>query len=64
MSTFRNNKLSNFSVKLDHSIQISEDEWEVCLVENITPKEILTIYERNNFFVLAFPNHSVLKGYK
>ena len=63
MNTFRNNKQSNFTVKLDHQIQISEDEWEVSLAEIITPVETLTISEGNNFFFLAFPNHGVLKGY-
>ena len=63
MNTFRNNKQSNFTVKLDHQIQISKDEWEVSLAEIITPVETLTISEGNNFFFLAFPNHGVSNGY-
>ena len=62
MNTFRNNQQSNFTIKLDHQIQISEDEWEVSLAEIITPVETLTISKGNNFFFLVFPNHSVLKG--
>ena len=63
MNTFRNNKQSKFAVKLDHQIQIIEDEWEVSLAEIITPIETLTFSEGNNFFFLAFPNHGVLNGY-
>ena len=59
MNTFRNNKQSNLTVKLDHQIQIREDEWEVSLAEIITPVETLTISEGNTFFFLAFPNHGV-----
>ena len=63
MNTFRNNKQSNFTVKLDHQIQISKVEWEVSLAEIITPVETLTILEGNNFFFLASPNHGILNGY-
>ena len=62
MNTFRNNKQSNFTVKLEIQIQILEDEWEVSLAEIITPVETLTI-SGNIFFFLAFPNHGVLNGY-
>ena len=63
MNPYRNNKQSNFTVKLGYQIQISEDEWEVSLAEIITPIEVLNISEGNNFFFLAFPNHSVLESY-
>ena len=60
MNTF---KQSNFTLKLDHQIKISKDEWEIYLAEIITPVETLTISEGNNFFFLAFPNHGVLNDY-
>ena len=53
MNRFRSNKESNFTVKLDHRIQISEEECEVYLAEIITPTETLTISEGNDFFFLG-----------
>lgn len=50
VSRFENNKQANFTVKLEHSIHITEDEWEVCLTEIITPIQSLNISEGNKFF--------------
>ena len=37
LSTFSKNTQCDFKEKLDHSIQIEKDNWEVGLVEIITP---------------------------
>ena len=43
LSTFSKNTQCDFKVKLDHSIQIEKDNWEVGLVEVITPTEVNNI---------------------
>ena len=50
LNTFPSNKQSNFTVRLDHPIQIDKENWEVALAEIITPAEILNISDANNFF--------------
>ena len=52
LNTFPSNKQSNFTVRLDHPIQIDKENWEVALAEIITPAEILNISDANNFFFL------------
>ena len=39
---------------LDHSIQIEKDNWEVGLVEVITPTEVNNITKENNYVILRF----------
>ena len=56
MNMFPSNKQSEFTVKLDHTIEIDEETWEVALAEIATPSEVLNITEENNFFFLAFPD--------
>lgn len=63
LSTFRNNRQCKFTVKLEYPMQISEDDWEVCMTGIMKPIKILTISEGNYCFFLAFPNLSILKGY-
>ena len=41
-------------MKLDHSIQIENDNWEVGLVEVITPTEVNNITKENNYVTLRF----------
>ena len=41
-------------MKLDHSIQIEKDNWEVGLVEVITPTEVNNITKENNYVILRF----------
>ena len=41
-------------VRLDHPIQNDKDNWEVGLVEIITPSEVKNITDENNFFFLRF----------
>ena len=60
MNMFPSNIQSEFTVKLDHPIEIDEESWEVALAEIATPSEVLNITEDNNFFFLAFPvQHSL-----
>ena len=54
LNTFVNNKQSSFTVRLDHPIQIDKDNWEVGLVEIITPSEVKNVTDENNFFFLRF----------
>ena len=60
MKMFPSNKQSEFTVKLDHPIEIDEETWEVALAEIATPSEVLNITEENNFFFLAFPDQHSL----
>ena len=60
MKMFPSNKQSEFTVKLDHPIEIDEETWEVALAEIATPSEVLNITEDNNFFFLAFPDQHSL----
>ena len=39
MATFPNNTQSSFTVRLDHPISIKKENWEVALVEMITPTQ-------------------------
>ena len=54
MNMFPSNKQSEFTVKLDHPIEIDEETWEVALAEIGTPSEVLNITEENNFFLFGF----------
>ena len=54
LNIFANNKQNIFTVRLDHPIQIDKDNWEVGLVEIITPSEEKNITDENNFFFLRF----------
>ena len=49
---FQKNTQCDFKVKLDHSIQIEKDNWEVGLVEVITPTEASNITKENNYVIL------------
>ena len=60
MNMFPSNKQSEFTVKLDHPIEINEETWEVALAEIATPSEVLNIIEEKNFFFLAFPDQHSL----
>ena len=60
MKMFSSKKQSEFTVKLDHPIEIDEETWEVALAEIATPSEVLSITEENNFFFLAFPDQHSL----
>ena len=40
MKMFPSNKQSEFTVKLDHPIEIDEETWEVALAEIATPSEV------------------------
>ena len=54
LSTFSKNTQCDFKVKLDHSIQIEKDNWEVGLVEIITPTEVNNITKENNYEIIRF----------
>ena len=54
MNMFPSNIQSEFTVKLDHPIEIDEETWEVALAEITTPSEVSNITEDNKFFFLAF----------
>ena len=60
MNMFPSKMQSEFTVKLDHAIEIDEETWEVALAEIATPSEVLKITEDNNFFFLAFPDQHSL----
>ena len=60
MNMFPSNIQSEFTVKLDHPIEIDEESWKVALAEIATPSEVLNITEDNNFFFLAFPDQHSL----
>ena len=60
MNMFPSNMQSEFTVKIDHPIEIDEETWEVALAEIATQSEILNITEDNNFFFLAFPDQHSL----
>ena len=60
MNMFPSNIQSEFTVKLDHPIEIDEESWEVALADIATPSEVLNITEDNNFFFLAFPDQHSL----
>ena len=46
---FPDSKQPEFSVRLDHPIQIEKERWEVALVEIAKPSEVLNITEEINF---------------
>ena len=50
LKVFHHNKQSNFTVKLDHSIYIEKEKWEVALVEIVTPTDLYNVTAANNFF--------------
>ena len=60
LNRFPTNKQSDFTVRLDHPIQIEEERWEVALVEFATPSEVLNIREENNFFFFTFLDQRIL----
>lgn len=53
---FPTNKQGSFTVRLERPIYIDKDNWEVALVEIITPSQVINITEENNFFFLRFYN--------
>ena len=59
LSTFSKNTQCDFKVKLDHSIQIEKDNWEVGLVEVITPTEVNNITKENNHVILRFTDRKM-----
>ena len=59
LSTFSKNTQCDFKVKLDHSIQIEKDNWEVGLVEVITPAEVNNITIENNYVILRFSDRKM-----
>ena len=62
LNTFSNNAQSSFIVSLDHPINIEKENWEVALVESITPSRVNNISENNNFFFLSFLDQTVLNA--
>ena len=62
LNTFPNNTQSSFTVRLDHTINIEKENWEVGLVEFITPSRVNHISENNNFFFLSFLDQTVLNA--
>lgn len=60
VNTFPNNKQCSFTVRLNHTIQLKKENWEVALTEIITPSEILNISDQNNFFFLTFIDQLLL----
>ena len=62
LNTFSNNTQCNdLKVKLDHSIQIEKDNWEVGLVEIITPTEVNNITKDNNYVILRFSDRKCVR---
>ena len=59
LSTFSKYTQCGFKVKLDHSIQIEKDNWEVGLVEVITPTEVNNITKENNYVILRFTDRKM-----
>ena len=59
LSTFSKNTQCDFKVKLDLSIQIEKDNWEVGLVEVITPTEVNNITKKNNYVILRFSDRKM-----
>ena len=53
LTLLSDNSLNMFSnknsVRVDHTIHIEDERWEVALVEFATPSEVLSITEENNF---------------
>ena len=62
LNTFPNNTQSSFTVRLNHPINIEKENWEVGLVEFITPSRVNHISENNNFFFLSFLDQTVLNA--
>ena len=56
---FQKNSQCDFKVKLDHSIQIEKDNWEVSLVEVITPTEVNNITKKNNYVILRISDRKM-----
>ena len=59
LSTFSKNTQCDIKVKLDNSIQIEKDNWEVGLVEVITPTEVNNITKENNYVILRFSDRKM-----
>ena len=59
LSTFSKNTQCDFKVKLDHSLQIEKDNWEMGLVEIITPTEVNNITKENNYVILRFSDRKM-----
>ena len=53
LSIFSKNTQCDFKVKLDHSLQIEKDNWEVGLVEIITPTEVNNITKEDTVNIQA-----------
>lgn len=60
LDIFPNNKQNSFTVKLDYPIQIDKENWEVAMVEMITPSEVLNITDENNLFFLRIFHKQIL----
>ena len=60
MNMFPSNKQSEFTVGLNHPIDIDEEHREFALVEIATPSEVLNIKE-NNYFFFTFLDQSTLE---
>ena len=56
---FQKNTQCDLKVKLDHSIQIEKDNWEVGLVENITNIEVNNITKENKYVILRFSDRKM-----
>ena len=50
LKVFQHSKQSNFTIKLDLSIYIEKEKWEVALVDIITPTDLYNVTAVNNFF--------------
>lgn len=61
LDIFPTNKQNSFTVRLDHPININEENWEVALVEIMTSAQVLNISEENNFFYLVFLDPSYIR---
>ena len=59
LSTFSKNTQCDFKMKLDHSIQIEKDNWEVGLVEVLTPTEVNNITKENSYVILRFTDRKM-----
>ena len=46
-------------MKLDHSLEIEKINWEVGLVEIITPSEVNNITKENNYVIIRFSDRKM-----
>ena len=59
LGTFSKNTQCDFKVKLDQSIQIEKDNWEVGLVEIITNTEVNNITKENQYVILRLSDRKM-----